>query len=110
MSLWRQLARGVRALVHRADADRDVSDEVEHFLDQSAAAHLARGLSPDEARRAAVLEMGNATVARERVREYGWENFVEAVAADLRYAARRLRRDISWKVPYVTSTGCPAAP
>jgi len=92
MSLWRQLARGVRALVHRTDADRDVSDEVEHFLDQSIAAHLARGLSPDEARRAAVLEMGNATVARERVREYGWENIVEAVAADLRYAARRLRR------------------
>ena len=92
MSLWRQLARGARALVHRADADRDVSDEVEHFLDQSAAAHRARGLSPDEARRAALLEMGNTTVARERVREYGWENIVEAVASDLRYAARRLRR------------------
>ena len=92
MSIWRQLARGARALVHRADADRDVADEVEYFLDQSVAAHLARGLSPDEARRAALLEMGNATVARERVREYGWENIVEAVASDLRYAARRLRR------------------
>jgi putative ABC transport system permease protein len=92
MSLWRQLARGVRALTNRADADRDVADEVEHFLEQSVAAHMARGLSPDEARRAALLEMGNTTAARESVREYGWENIVEAGAADLRYAARRLRR------------------
>lgn len=92
MSLWRQIARGVRALVYRADADRDVSDEVEHFFDQSVAAHVALGLSPDEARRAALLEMGNPTAARERMREYGWENIVEAAASDLRYAARRLRR------------------
>ena len=92
MSLWRQVTRGVRVLVHRADADRDVADEVDHYLDQAVAAHIARGLSGDAARRAALLEMGNTTVVRERVREYGWENVVEEVAADLRYAARRLRR------------------
>jgi putative ABC transport system permease protein len=92
MSIWRQITRGVRALTHRAEADRDLTDEVEHYLDQSAAAHMARGLSPDEARRSAMLEMGNTVVARERVRAYGWENIVEALAADLRYAGRRLRR------------------
>ncbi|HET7553367.1 MAG TPA: ABC transporter permease [Gemmatimonadaceae bacterium] len=92
MPFLRQLARGVRALAHRTDADRDVADEIEHFMDQSVAAHMASGLSPDDAKRAALLEMGNRTVARERVREYGWENIVEAIVADLRYAARRLRR------------------
>lgn len=45
MSLWRQLGRGLRALVHRADTDREVADEVAHYLDQAAAAHRARGLS-----------------------------------------------------------------
>ena len=92
MSLWRQLTRGVRALAHRAEADRDVADEVEHFLDESVAAHMARGLSADEARRAALVEMGNTTVVRENMREYGWENVVEELVADLRYAVRRLRR------------------
>jgi putative ABC transport system permease protein len=82
----------MRALVHRADADRDVADEVEHFLDQSVAAHLARGLPAEAARRAALLEMGNPTVARESVREYGWENVIEGLVSDLRYAVRRLRR------------------
>lgn len=92
MSLLRQIARGVRALVHRTDADRDLADEVEYFLDQSVAAHMAHGLSAEDARRAALLEIGNTTVVREQVRSSGWENIVEEAIADLRYAARRLRR------------------
>jgi predicted permease len=92
MSLLRQLARGVRALSHRADSDRDIADEVEHFLEQSVAVHMAQGLSAGDARRAAILEMGNTTAVRERVRSSGWENVVEEAMADLRYAARRLRR------------------
>ena len=90
MSLWRQLARGVRALTRRSAADRDVSDEVRDYLERAAAAHLARGLRPDAAARAARLELGNVTAVREQVREYGWENLVETVLADVRYAIRRL--------------------
>ena len=91
MSLWRQLARGLRALGNRPGADRDVADEVQHYLEEATAAHAARGLSPGEARRAARLEVGGALNVREEVRGYGWENAVETVVADLRYAARRLR-------------------
>jgi putative ABC transport system permease protein len=91
MALWRQLVRGLRALTHRDDADRDVADEVEHYLEQATAEHLARGLSPAEARRAARLEIGNPTAIREEVRSSGWEHTIETLVADLRYAARRLR-------------------
>ena len=93
MSLWRQLTRGVRALTHRAAADRDVADEVQHYLDQATAAHIARGLSPDAARRAARVEIGGVTGVKEQVRGYGWENLVETLLSDLRYAARRLRSE-----------------
>src|SRR5918992_6231172 len=91
MSLWRQLTRGLRTLANRRAADRDLDDEVQHYLDLAAADLVAQGLSPDDARRAARLQFGNPTVAREQVRAYGWENAVEAIAADLRYALRRLR-------------------
>jgi putative ABC transport system permease protein len=91
VSLWRQLTSGVRALTQGAAADQDVNDEVQHYLDQATAAHLARGLSPDEALRAARLELGGVTNIREQVRGYGWENAIETLFADLRYAARRLR-------------------
>ena len=91
MSLWRQMSRGLRVLVRRREADVDVADEVQHYLELATAAHVRRGLSPDEALRAAHLELGNTTVVREQVRAYGWENSVESVAADVRFALRRLR-------------------
>jgi predicted permease len=92
MSLWRHFTRGLRTLVHRRSADRDIADEVESYLEQAAAAHRESGLAPEDARRAALLEMGNATSIREQVREYGWENKIGGLFADLRHAARRLCR------------------
>ena len=92
MSLWRELARGLRGLINRPAADRDIADEVEHYVDEAAASFEARGLSPEEARRAALRELGSVTAVREQVRAYGWENIVETTLADVRYAARRLRR------------------
>jgi putative ABC transport system permease protein len=93
MSLWRQLARGVHALTNRESADLDVSDEVQHYVEQSAAERIARGSSPGEAQRAALLEVGNMTVAREQLRSYGWENVVTSLAGDLQFGLRRLRRN-----------------
>ena len=91
MSLWRQLTRGLRVLANRAAADEDLSDEVRHYMEQAAAANVERGLSPSAARRAAQLELGNATAVREQMRAYGWENIVATALADIRFALRRLR-------------------
>jgi predicted permease len=91
LSLWRQFARGLRALANRRAADQDIADEVESYLEQAAAALEASGLSPDEAQRAARLELSSAAAVREQVRSYGWENVIASSLSDLRYAARRLR-------------------
>jgi predicted permease len=90
MSLWRQLTRGLRVLVNRQAADQDIADEVSHYLEESATAFEARGLSREEACRATRMEIGNAATLREQVSAYGWENRVETLLADLRHAARRL--------------------
>src|SRR4029453_5919756 len=92
MSLWRELARGLRGLINRPAADRDIADEVEQYVDEAAASFEARGLSPEEARRAALRELGSVTAVREQVRAYGGGKIVEQTLADVRYAARRLRR------------------
>jgi predicted permease len=93
MSIWRQLSRGLRALTNRRAADRDIADEVESYLEQAAQALQAKGMSPDEARRAVKLHLGNAATVREEVRAYGWENFVSGRMSDVRYAVRRLRHN-----------------
>jgi putative ABC transport system permease protein len=90
VSLWRQLARGVRRLTRPALADRDIDDEVQDYLDRAAAEHAARGLSPEESRRAARLELGSVASVSQQLREFGWEHAVRTFAGDVQHAARGL--------------------
>lgn len=93
MSIIRQIASGLRALAHRRDTDRELDDEVEHYLERATAALVARGLTPDEAIRAARLELGNRTTVREQVRTAGWEHRLDTTLGDVHYALRTLRRN-----------------
>jgi predicted permease len=90
MSLWRHITHGLKALRNRSGADRDVADEIEHFLDQASIDLETLGLPPAEARRTARVQMGSLTSAREEVRESGWESTLERLYDDTRYALRRL--------------------
>ncbi|MEZ5316640.1 MAG: ABC transporter permease [Vicinamibacterales bacterium] len=87
------MIRGLRALLRSRQADADVDAEIAHYLDEATAHHEARGLAPEAAHRAARLELGGAVAAREAVRASGWEHAIETTIADVRDAARRLRRD-----------------
>jgi predicted permease len=90
-SLWRQLTHGLRTLFHRDEVDREVSDELRHYLDEATAALVRQGKSPNEARREASIAIGNLTTSRETARDYGWENAIVTFIGDIKYALRRLR-------------------
>lgn len=103
MSLRRQVARGIRALFRPRQAEAEVADEVAHYLEEAITVHVARGLGPDAARRAALLEMGGADAVREQVRSSGWEHVLETTARDVHYALRRLRNSPGFTVTAVTT-------
>lgn len=98
MSLWRQLKYGFSSLMRRSARDRDVADEVQQYFDEAVAEGMARGLSQQEARRAARLESGSMTAAREQVSSYGWENAIRIFSADLRFAIRQLLKHPAFTV------------
>ena len=91
MSIWRQLTHGLRGLALRGKRNSEADEEVRQYFEEASAAWIARGLSAEDARRAARLEFGSATVAAEQARSYGWENQLRAFVFDLRFAARQLR-------------------
>ncbi|MGA8035546.1 MAG: ABC transporter permease [Candidatus Acidiferrales bacterium] len=93
MSFWRELTRGFRTLVDRRSADADLNDELQNYIAQAAAAHIARGLGPAAARRAAQIEVGTPTSVHDQVRESTWENALATFASDIRYGARQLLRN-----------------
>lgn len=97
VALWRHVSRGVRRLVSDSQSDRDINDEMQHFIEQATAAGIARGLSPNDARREAVLAFGNRTAVKEEVRASLWENMITALVTDTRYALRML-----WRTPVFT--------
>ena len=90
MPILRQLAHGVRNLVRPKRAIDEIADEVDSFVTEAKAEFEARGLSPEEAARAARLRIGSTTAVREQVRSYGWENFVSGMFQEARYTLRRL--------------------
>lgn len=80
----------LRAVMRRGAAERELSDELSHHVELETAANVRRGLSPVEARRAALVAFGGVERYAERVREVRWTRGVEELFQDARYAARGL--------------------
>ena len=87
----RQLAR-VRALVCRSRLDQEFDDEMAAHLAMAVDAYVKQGLSAEQARRAAVLRLGNRASLMEQQRELQRLPLVETAWRDLHLTVRRLRR------------------
>src|SRR5262249_15640405 len=69
------------------------TQELDAHLAMATEAHLRRGLTPDQARRAAQLELGGVAQLHEAHRDERGLPRLESLLQDLRYARRTLRRD-----------------
>jgi putative ABC transport system permease protein len=92
MTLMASLRGGLRALFRREEVEREMDEELRAFVEASATARRAAGASEEAARRAAWAQMGGLDAIKEEVRAVGWEWAVEALARDVRFAARTLGR------------------
>ena len=68
--------------------DDRLDEEMQSHLDLAIADHLARGLSPQEAKSAALRSFGGVTQTRETWRDTRGFPALSAVWQDLRYAVR----------------------
>ena len=94
MPAWlQQMSRRFLALFHTSDLDRELNDELTAHVDMLAEDNIRRGMSPDEASRAARLELGGVTQLREAHRDARGVPFIDTLLQDLRYTFRTLRRD-----------------
>src|SRR6185503_3825662 len=85
-----------RRFTQRNKKDALLADEIEIHLAHEIDANIARGLSPEEARRQARLKFGNPRAMRERVWEYRSFPWVEDAWRDLRFALRSLAKSPSF--------------
>ena len=84
-SLWRNL-------VHRDRIERDLDDEVRGVLDLLIDEKIQQGMRPEDARRAAMLELGRVDSVKSQVRDARTGASLDIFLQDVRYGARSLRR------------------
>jgi putative ABC transport system permease protein len=84
------LKRRWRALRHRDEADGELDAELRYHLEREAEQNVRAGMSPEEARTAALRAFGGLSQAREQCREARGVRVFEDLWLDLRYAARTL--------------------
>ena len=91
-SRLRNLILGLRSLLRKERADRELDEELHAYLEMSRQEKMGRGMSLEAANRAVRLENGSLEGARETVRAARWESRVESWWRDARFAARSLRK------------------
>jgi putative ABC transport system permease protein len=92
MSWARVVGARVRGLFRRGRLERDLDDEVRFHLDMQIEENLRSGMSPAEARHAALRSFGGVEPMKEQYRHRSSFALLETVAQDIRYALRSLRR------------------
>jgi putative ABC transport system permease protein len=92
--------RRLRAVLHRAAAtfirsrtEREMAAELESHLLMHVDDNIRAGMSPEEARRQALIALGGLEPAKERYRDRRGLPLVDTLRQDLAYAARALRKD-----------------
>ena len=81
-----------RRYLERSRRDRELAQEIAHYIAQETEDNIARGMTPADARLAALRRFGNRQTVREAVYRMNSVNWLEVVVQDLRYGLRQLRR------------------
>jgi putative ABC transport system permease protein len=82
----------IRNLFRRSRVEGDLDQEVRAYADMLADEKAQNGMTRTEAERAARIELGGIEQLKEQVRESRTGDWLDALAQDLRYGIRTLRR------------------
>ena len=81
-----------RSLILRRRLEQEMQKEMAEHLQRSTERLIARGLSQEEAKRAALREFGNVGSLQEQSRDARGTGWLDAVVADVRFAFRQFAR------------------
>jgi predicted permease len=91
---WRRL----RALMRLRSLEQGLDEEIRFHIDRQTEKNIRRGMSPDEARRAATVRFGGVETTKDRTRDEFRPARLEDALRDLRYGGRALRRTAGFTI------------
>ncbi|HEU0179900.1 MAG TPA: ABC transporter permease [Blastocatellia bacterium] len=90
--MLRKLFHRLRAQLRRGKIEREMDAEMRFHLEMEAAENMRRGMSEEEARRAALRSFGGVERTKEAYRDISRVRWIEEFWQDLRYGSRMLLR------------------
>jgi predicted permease len=93
MGALREAFHRVLSFFHKPQRDSDLDAELQSHIDLAVEENISRGMSPEEARRRALIRFGGVQQAKEHQREARGLPWLDILLQDLRYTLRTLRRD-----------------
>lgn len=94
MTFLRSFFLRLHHLFHKSEMERELSDELDAHLQLHIDDNLRAGLTPEEARRDALVNLGGIEQTKASVRDHRCFPLFESLARDVQFAARLL----SWSV------------
>ncbi len=79
-----------RNLFHKERVDQEFTEELASYLDMLTETKINQGLTPQEARRDALIELEGVDQVQEKVREIRMGQFIETAWRDIRFGMRSL--------------------
>ena len=86
MGLFKNIAAGLKAIFGRTRVEREMDEELRGFLDASAADKRRAGMTPEQAARAARVEMGSTNSVKHQVWSARWESTLDGLLQDTQRA------------------------
>jgi len=80
-------------LFHRKRREQELADEIESNLQLHIGDNLCSGMTPQQARRDAILKLGGVEPTLQSYRERNTLPFLESLLQDLRFAIRQLTKN-----------------
>src|SRR6266498_2659465 len=93
MRKLRELFLRIGGLFNKQRKDRDLDEEIESHLQMHIEDNLRLGMTPEEARRQAMIKLGGIESTREAYRDQRGLPMLETLWQDLRYGARMLGKN-----------------
>src|SRR5262245_30782183 len=82
----------LRSLVRRAQVEQELDEELRYHIERQIEEYIAKGMTPEEARYAALRAMGGVERRKEECRDMRRMRWIEDLGQDIRYGLRTLRK------------------